>query len=331
MDIMYSVPNIPADDAPLGNDEHDNIVIKTVGKKPEFKFEPLDHIQLLEKNNWADFTGAANVSGSRAYALRGDVARLEMALWMFAMDKLNKHGFTPITVPSMVREGALYGTGMFPGSRDEIYQLPNDDLYLAGTAEVALTSLHSGQMLTENQLPILYAGFSPCFRREAGSYGRDVRGLIRVHQFMKVEQFVICKNDPDESRKWHTALLNITMEILDDLNLHYQVVDCCTGDMGQGKVRMNDVNTWLPSQNTFRETHSCSTFHEYQSRRADLRYRENGSNDVKFCHTLNNTAVATPRILANILENYQNADGSVTVPEILRPYLGGLETLTPAK
>jgi seryl-tRNA synthetase len=227
-----------------------------------------------------------------------------------------------ISVPVLVREEPLTGTGQFPGHREETYAITADDLYLAGTAEVALTGLHSGEILDLRQLPIRYAGISPCFRREAGSAGRDVRGLLRVHQFEKVEQWVMCAADDAESDRWHFEILGAAEHLLQGLGLHYEVVECATGDMGAGKYRMNDINTWFPSLGKFRETHSCSSLHDWQARRANLRYRDAGGT-VKFAYTLNNTAIATPRLLAALVENYQTADGKVTVPEVLRPYLGG--------
>jgi seryl-tRNA synthetase len=229
-------------------------------------------------------------------------------------------------VPSLVREQALTGTGQFPAHREETYAITADDLYLAGTAEVALVGFHSDEILELKQLPVRYAGISPCFRREAGSAGRDVRGLLRVHQFEKVEQFVICAADDAESDYWHGQLLGTAEELLRSLGLAYEVVACSTGDMGAGKYRMNDINTWLPSLGTYRETHSCSSLHDWQARRANVRYRD-ADGKVQFAYTLNNTAIATPRLLAALIENFQDADQRVRVPEVLRPYLGGADRL----
>lgn len=229
-------------------------------------------------------------------------------------------------MPALVKEAPLVGTGQFPKAKDETYAIPADDAYLAGTAEVALVGLHTGEILDLKQLPIRYAGISPCFRREIGSASRDVRGLLRVHQFEKVEQFVLCEADEAESARWHSELLASAERILQDLGLHYEVVECSTGDMGLGKYRMNDINTWFPSLGTLRETHSCSTLHDWQARRANLRYRD-AEGKVRFVHTLNNTAVATPRLLAALIENYQTADQQVQVPEVLRPYLGNRDLL----
>ncbi len=324
--LMYLVPQIPSPKAPLGKDDSDNVEVKKWGTLPKFDFTPLDHVALLEKNNWADFERIAKVSGSRSYSLRNEMVLVEMAMHRLAMEKLMEKGFNLVSVPAFAREEALYGTGHFPNGRDQAYFIPEHNLYLAGTAEVQINSLHAGDILKESELPILYAGYSPCFRSEAGSYGRDVRGLIRVHQFMKVEQFVICKNDPAESEKWHQILLETSEEIVQDLELPYRIVECCTGDMGAGKVRMYDVEAWVPSEQKYRETHSCSALHDWQARRTQTRYRD-GDNKVQFVHTLNNTAIATPRILVPFLENHQQADGTIKIPKKLQQYLGGRTVL----
>ena len=321
-ELMLLTPGIPWEGAPVGHSEADNVVVKTVGAPRAFDFEPLDHVALMESNGWAEFARARNVSGERAYALKGDAVLLERALLSYALDVMVQRSFVPISVSALVREAALVGTGMFPKGREETYALADDDLFLAGTSEVTLVGLHSGEILDREQLPILYAGISPCFRREIGSASRDVRGLVRVHQFQKVEQFVLCEADDEESSRWHATLLETAEQILQELDLAYEVVECCTGDMGLGKFRMNDINTWFPSLHAFRETHSCSTLHDWQARRANLRYRD-ASGAIKQVHTLNNTAVATPRLLAALVENHQTADGRVAVPTVLRPYLQG--------
>lgn len=324
--LMLATPNIPWTGAPVGEDESANVTIKTWGRPPEFDFKPLDHVELAERRGWAEFARARKVAGERAYALSGDLLFLERALHSYGLDLLAKKDFTPISVPALVKEAPLVGSGMFPKGREETYELPADDLFLAGTAEVALVGLHTGEILDKKRLPIRYAGISPCFRREIGSSSRDVRGLLRVHQFEKVEQFVLCEADEAESARWHAELLASAEGILQDLGLHYEVVECATGDMGVGKFRMNDINTWFPSLNMLRETHSCSTLHDWQARRANLRYRDTDGK-TRFVHTLNNTAVATPRLLAALIENHQTADHRVRVPEVLRPYLGGREIL----
>src|SRR5215469_4439132 len=320
--LLLLTPMIPWEGAPVGPDDSANVTIRTWGTMPVFDFEPKDHVELLENRGWAEFARARKVAGERAYALTGDMVMLERALLSYALDYLIEKGSTVISVPALVREEALIGTGQFPAHREETYAITADDLYLAGTAEVALVGLHAGEILDAKALPVRYAGISPCFRREAGSAGRDVRGLLRVHQFEKVEQFVICAADDEESDRWHAELLGAAEHLLQGLGLHYEVVECATGDMGAGKYRMNDINTWFPSLGRFRETHSCSSLHDWQARRASIRYRDTDGT-VKFAFTLNNTAIATPRLLAALVENYQTADQKVRVPEVLRPYLGG--------
>jgi seryl-tRNA synthetase len=324
-ELLLRTPTIPWEGAPVG-DESANVTIKSWGQVPEFDFTPLDHVELLEKRDWAEFARARKVAGERAYALKKEAVLLERALHSYALDVLLDQDFTVISVPSLVTEMPLVGTGQFPGHREETYAIPADDLYLAGTAEVALVGLHSGEILDKKQLPVRYAGISPCFRREIGSAGRDVRGLLRVHQFEKVEQFVICLADDVESDRWHTELLDTAERLVQGLGLAYQVLEIATGDMGAGKYRMNDIETWFPSLNHFRETHSCSSLHDWQARRANLRYRDTDGT-IRFAYTLNNTAIATPRLLAALIENQQTATGEIRVPEVLRPYLGGRELL----
>ena len=326
-DMILRMPNYPAEDCPVGEDESGNVVIRRVGEPRKFDFKPRDQVELCEINDWTDMERIAKVSGARTYALKNDLAQLELAMHMMVLDKLRSHGFTVISVPSISKEKPLYGQGYLPFSKDEIYYMPADDLYLSGTAELILNSLHADELLSENDLPIMYAGFSPCFRREAGAAGKDTKGLIRVHQFMKTEQFIICKGDLQESEKWHKKLLSISEEVLQDLELPYQVLDICTGDMGAPKYRQYDLEAWLPSQNCYRETHSCSNITDWQARRTNLRYRENATGKVKYAHTLNNTGIATPRALVMFIENHQNADGSVNIPAKLQPYMGGKKVI----
>jgi seryl-tRNA synthetase len=321
-EMLLWVPNLPWEMAPVGLDASANAVLRHGGRPPEFDFQPKDHVELLEKNGWAELSRVTKVCGTRTYCLKNRLALLEQVLLLHVSRRLASEGFTFVSVPSIAHRPAFINTGHFPFGEDDAFEAPKDRLYLAGTAEIVLNSLHSGEVLPEDDLPLLYAGFSPCFRREAGSAGRDVRGLLRVHQFYKVEQFVICRNDPDESARWHARLLANAESILGDLELPYQVVECSTGDMGVGKFRMNDVETWIPSLGKYRETHSCSTLHEWQARRANVRWRDRDG-QVQFVHTLNNTAIATPRILVPLLENHQTSDGRVKLPEILRPYFGG--------
>jgi seryl-tRNA synthetase len=319
--LLLRTPMIPWTGAPVGG-ESANLTIRTWGERPAFGFEPKDHVELLESRDWAEFSRARKASGERAYALKGEMVLLERAMLSYALDYLIELGLMPISVPALVREEPLIGNGQFPAHREETYAIPADDLYLAGTAEVALVGLHAGEILDAKALPIRYAGISPCFRREAGSAGRDVRGLLRVHQFEKVEQFVICRADDEESDRWHAELLDAAEHLLQGLGLAYQVVEISTGDMGAGKYRMNDIETWMPSLGAYRETHSCSSLHDWQARRASIRYRDIDGT-VKFAYTLNNTAIATPRLLAALVENYQTADQKVQIPKVLRPYLGG--------
>jgi seryl-tRNA synthetase len=320
--LMLQLPGIPWEGAPVGPDESANVVVRTVGEPPKFSFDPLDHVALIEKNDWADLSRITQVAGSRTYCLKGRLALLETKLMAWALERIADAGFTPITVPAIAREQAFLNQGQFPGHREETYELGNDELWLAGTAEVALTSLHSGEIIEHDKLPILYAGYSPCFRREAGSAGKDVRGLLRVHQFVKVEQYVICEADEAQSAEWHAKLLGLAEELLASLEIPYQVVETSTGDMGLGKYRMNDIESWVPSLGKYRETHSCSTLHDWQARRADLRYRGTDGK-VRFAHTLNNTALASPRILVPLLENHQTEDGRVRLPTALRELMGG--------
>lgn len=321
-DLLYFVPMIPSSEAPIGTDDTMNVEVKQWGEKPTFSFKPKDHVEILNERGWAEFERIAAVAGSRSYSLKGDLVLLENTLLRYGLEKLKKKGFTLISVPAMAREFAFTGNGQFPTGRDQVYHLQEDDIYLAGTAEIALNALHAGEILNEDQLPIMYGGMSPCFRREAGSAGRDVRGLIRVHQFNKVEQFILGKNDAAESARLHKLLLETSEEILQDLELHYRVVEVCTGDMGAGKFRMFDIETWVPSENLYRETHSCSSLHDWQARRTNLRYRDK-EGTVKYVHTLNNTAVATPRILVPFLEQLQQPDGKIRLPKAIQNWMGG--------
>jgi len=319
--LMLKLPGIPYEGAPVGPDETYNQVIRTVGELPNFDFEPLDHVALIEKNDWADLSRVTQVSGSRTYCLKGALALLETKLMAWALEMIANAGFTPITVPAIAREQAFLNQGQFPGHKEETYELPNDDLWLAGTAEVVLTSLHAGEIVENDKLPILYAGYSPCFRREAGSAGKDVRGLLRVHQFVKVEQYVVCEADDAQSASWHARLLELAESLLEALEIPYQVIETSTGDMGLGKYRMNDIESWVPSLGKYRETHSCSTLHDWQARRANIRYRGRDGK-VRFAHTLNNTALASPRILVPLLENHQTAEGRVRLPKAMQELMG---------
>ncbi|MGL4348211.1 MAG: serine--tRNA ligase [Chlamydiales bacterium] len=326
-EYLLLVPNIPDEKAPIGINESDNVEVRKWGKIPKFSFPVLDHVEILRKHNWGELDRITKISGNRTYALRNEMVTLEMLFLQIALQKARANGFTTLSLPSIARESALYGTGHFPEGRDQVYHLADENFYLTGTSEVIINSLHADEILQEKDLPLLYAGFSPCFRREAGSAGRDVRGLVRVHQFYKVELFVICKNDPMESEHWLSKLLSISQELMQALELPYRVMDCCTGDMGLGKVRMFDIEAWVPSQGKYRETHSCSMLYDWQARRTGLRYRSIDTGDIKFCHTLNNTAIATPRIIVPFLENHQLENGSISLPKILQPYFAGISRL----
>ena len=324
--LLWLTPLVPASDVPVGKDDSENVERKKGGVIPAFDFASKDHVELALQNNWAEFERMAAVCGSRMIALKNDLALYEFAIIRFALDFLASKGSQIITVPAMVREAALFGTGHFPAGREQVYHLKEDDLYLSGTAEVPVTSIFSGEIVPESEIPKRIGAFSPCFRREAGSAGKDVRGLMRVHQFNKVEQFVFCRNDAEESAHWHQELLKTSEEIVQALELPYRIIEVCTGDMGAGKYRMHDLECWVPSEKRYRETHSCSSLHDWQARRANLRYRDRDEK-VKFMHTLNNTAVATPRILIPLLENHQLANGGVRIPKALQTYMGGRDRI----
>ena len=323
--LLLLVPNIPGADEPVGFGEEANTEFRRWGQPPQFSFEPRDHVDLLEQHGWAEFERAARLAGSRTYALKGQAALLEFAIWRLAIDHLVARGFTLVGVPALAREAAFVGTGHFPAGRDDVYQV-EEDLYLSGTAEVGLNYLHSDEILPASDLPVQYCGFSPCFRREAGAAGRDVRGLLRVHQFFKVEQYVMCRADQEESARWFDTLLANAEALVRALELPYRIVRLCTGEMGMGKVRAWDIECWLPAQQRYLETHTVSELYDWQARRAGLRYRDE-EGKVRHAYTLNNTAIATPRILAPLLETHQREDGSIRVPDALRPYLGGSEVL----
>lgn len=320
MRLLLLVPNIPDLSVPDGNSDADNQEVRTHGEKPQFSFEPKDHTVLLGGLNLADFTRGAKVSGFRGYFLKGDAAMLSLALWQFAFDVLQKKGFTVHMAPALVRGITLVGTGWLPQGKDEVYKVEND-LYLSGTAEVPMMGMFEDEIFEAEDLPVTVAAFSPCFRSEAGSYGKDVKGLYRVHEFMKVEQVVLCQADHEESIKWHEELTKNAEEMLQQLGLPYRVVVNCGADLGLGQVKKYDIEAWIPSQKKYGETHSSSYFHDFQTRRLNIRYRGADGN-LKFAHSLNNTMIATPRILISLLENYQQEDGSVVVPEALRKWVG---------
>ncbi len=320
--LMLQVPNVPDVSVPEGEDDSGNVETSVWGEKPKFDFEVKNHIELMESLDMADFEKGAEVSGFRGYFLKGDGALLEFALWQFVTEffRTKKPDYEFMIVPSLVRRETLLGTGYLPQGEDDLYKTQDDD-YLSGTAEVAVMSYFSDKVLSASDFPIKKIAFSTAFRREAGSHSKDTKGLFRVHEFHKFEQVILCEANHETSVAHHEELLKNAEELLQALGLHYHVVLNCGGDLGLGQVKKYDIEAWVPSQNTFRETHSCSYFHDFQSRRLNLKYKD-AEGKAHFVHSLNNTALATPRILQHIVENYQNADGSITVPEVLRPYMG---------
>lgn len=326
--LLYLVPNIPDPSAPVGKDENDNVPIKHWGEKPQFAFEPLDHYTLMQKLDVVDIERGVKVAGARSYVLKGDAARLELALMHFAMDRLAQKGFTPLIVPAMAREYCFIGNGQFPKGRDQVYALAGEETFLVGTSEVAITGMYKDEIFPAEDLPMMFVGFCPCFRQEAGTYGKDTRGVFRIHQFNKVEQYVICEAEHEVSVRWHEQLLQNSEELVQALELPYRILNVCTGDMGDGKVGMYDLECWLPSEERYRETHSCSYLHDWQARRVNMRYRD-AEGKLRFVHTLNNTAIASPRILLPLMEIHQQVDGSVRIPAALRPYMGGQEYIRP--
>lgn len=320
--LMLKVPNPCLPEVPVGKDDTDNVEVKKWGEVRSFDFTPKDHITLGEELDLMEFARASKIAGSRTYYLRNEAVLLEMAICRYVVDKLVSKGFTPMSVPVMVKDIAMKGTGYFPLGKEQAYAITEDDLYLVGTSEVSLVSYHNSETLSKDSLPILYAGYSNCFRREAGTYGKDTKGLYRVHQFTKIEQVAIIEADMDKQREIHDFLLNNSEEVLQDLKIPYRVVSVCTGDIGIGQVRKHDIEAWMPSRNAYCETHSCSSFNDFQARRSNIKYKDSDGT-TKYCYTLNNTAIASPRILIPILENYQNEDGSITIPEVLVPYMGG--------
>jgi seryl-tRNA synthetase len=327
--LLLQTPQIPWMDSPVGPDDSFNVETGRVGTPRAFDFTPLDHVALMEKNNWGEPERIARISGSRSYALKGDLALYEQALLRFATQVMLEDDFTFLTVPSYAREDVFVGHGQFPGSRDQVFELEADK-FLSGTAEVLLNSLHAGEILELTDLPKTYAAISPCFRAEAGAAGKDTRGLIRVHQFNKVEQYVLMPADIDASAAMFNRMLQNSERILNALELPYRILEVCTGDMGTGKYRQIDIESWVPSENKYRETHSCSALHDWQARRTNLRYRD-ADGKVRFGFTLNNTALATPRILVMLLENHQNADGTVNIPVALQPFMNGKKRLEPSR
>ncbi len=315
---MLSLPNLPDPDAPDGATEEDNVTLREVGDRPEFDFEPQDHLDLGQRHGWIEIEAAASASGSRFAYLLGDLVMVELALVRFAMELVRAEGFEPTVPPVLVREQALYGTGYFPGEREMIYEIPRDELFLVGTSEVSLASLQADQIMEASDLPKRYAGLSTCFRREAGAAGRDTRGIFRVHQFDKVEMFSFV--EPGSSREEHERILAIQERILAALEIPYRVVDVAVGDLGAPAARKFDCEAWIPSQGRYRELTSCSNTTDFQARRLSSRYRPAPEESPEPVHTLNGTAVAVGRTLIALLENGQTENGTVEVPVALQEF-----------
>ena len=318
--LMLQVPNIPDMTVPDGDSDADNEEVKVWGEKTAFPFEAKDHVELMLKHNMVDFERGGKVHGFRGYYLLGDGARLSWAIWNYANDFFQQKGFVPVLPPAVVRKANLYGTGHLPNDADDVYRTQDED-YLIGTAEVSVMGYHSDEILEQGQFPIKYLGFSPCFRREAGSHGKDTRGLIRVHEFYKLEQVILCEASHEESVRLHEELNRNTEEFIESLNIPYHTVVNCGGDLGQGQVKKYDIELWVPGEKTYREISSASYFHDFQTRRFNIRYRDEAGK-VRYAHSLNCTAIPTPRILVSLVENFQQADGTIKIPPVLRPYFG---------
>jgi seryl-tRNA synthetase len=326
-ELMLQVAQ-PADNAvPLGKDDTENVEIRREGQVPQFAFEPKDHMQLGTALDIIDMERGVKLAGTRNYFLKGDGAMLHWAVLRFAVDLMVSRGYRPMSVPLLMKDEAMRGTGYYPGSEEQTYRMERDGLNLVGTAEVPLTAYRMDEILREEDLPLKSVGLSSCFRREAGAAGKDTYGLYRIHQFDKVEQVVVCKNSVEESNKYHEEILSNAEAVLQALEMPYRVVVVCTGDLGRGQAKKYDIETWMPSRGNYCETHSASKFYEFQARRMNLRYKDTATKKNLFCHTLNNTVIASPRVLIPIMELYQNADGSITVPKVLRPYMGGKEVI----
>ncbi len=326
--LMLSVPNIPDVSVPEGETDADNKEVRTWGEIPKFDFKPKDHIELMEKLDLADFEAGSRIAGFRGYFLKNEGAELEMALWQFVVDffRTEKKDYSFMIAPSLVRREALLGTGYLPQGEDDLYKTQDAD-YLSGTAEVPTMSYFADKTLKKADLPKKVLAFSPAFRREAGSYSKDVKGLYRVHEFMKLEQVILCEASHETSVMHHEELLKNAEGLIQALELPYRVVLSCGGDLGLGQVKKYDIETWMPSKDKYGETHSCSYFHDFQTRRLNIKYKDDDGKS-KFAHSLNNTALATPRILIQILENGQLADGSIKIPKVLQKYMGGKEVIS---
>lgn len=324
--LMLQIPNLASVDTPIGTSDKENVELRVVGEKPTFEFEPRDHLQLGEALQMIDVARGVKVAGSRNYYLKGMGLYLHRAVQQLAIDLLTDRGFTVMDVPLMVREETLLNAAFFPAGKDQTYELPDDNTWLVGTSEGPLISYYAGEIVDLTEGPIQLAAVSNCFRKEAGSAGRDVRGLYRVHQFAKVEQVILCENDEEKAERMLQQITQNAEDLLALLELPYRVVAVCTGDMGAKNYKQFDIETWMPSRGAYGETHSSSSLLDFQARRSNLRYRDKDGM-LRYCYTLNNTAVASPRILIPLLENHQQADGSIYLPPALRPYMRGLAAI----
>jgi len=327
-DLLSHVPNVPLDEVPVG-DEAANKEIKKWGKLPKFDFQPKTHIEIGQSLDLLDLERGSAVSGFRGYFLKNELATLHFALLFYTFQKLTKAGFIPIIAPSIVKKFTLFGTGHLPWSEQDVYKLNDEDAYLAGTSEVAAMAYFSDRTLTEQELPVKVVAFSPCFRKEAGAYGKDAKGLYRLHEFWKVEQIVLSDNNIDNAKKLHEELEQNAEKILQELNLPYRVVLMSTGEMGEPQIKQYDIETWMPSRNGYGETMSNSIMGDFQTRRLNIKYKTK-EGKTEYCYSLNNTALASPRILIAILENFQQKDGSVVIPKVLQP-LVGFDSIKPKK
>ncbi|MBP9836601.1 MAG: serine--tRNA ligase [Candidatus Pacebacteria bacterium] len=318
--LMLQIPNIPDMSVPDGDSDKDNLEIKVWGEQTQFNFPAKDHVELMTKHKLADFERGVKVHGFRGYYLRGDGAKLSWAIWNYANQFFMAKGFEPLLGPSIVRKSNLYGTGHLPNDADDVYKTQDDD-YLIGTSEVSTMGFYADEVLEHSQFPVKFLSFSPCFRREAGSHGKDTKGLIRVHEFNKVEQVVLCEASHAESVRLHEWINRNTEEFIESLNIPYRTVLNCGGDLGQGQVKKYDIELWVPGEQTYREISSASYFHDFQTRRFNIRYRD-AEGKMRYAHSLNCTAIPTPRILVSLIENFQQADGSIIIPEALRPFMG---------
>ena len=324
-DLMWQIPNIPDVSVPAGESDEDNVQIKEWGTKTQFSFTPKDHIEIMHNLDMVDFERGSKVHGFRGYYLKNDAVRLSFAIWQYALDFFGNKGFNPMIAPAIVREDNLYGTGHLPNEAEDVYKTQDND-YLSGTAEVPVMGYHSNEILQESSFPIKYLAFSPCYRREAGSHGKDTKGLIRVHEFYKWEQVMLCEASHEVSVEYHEWINRNTEEFIESMNIPYQTVLNCGGDLGQGQVKKYDIELWVPGEQKYREISSASYFHDFQTRRFNIRYKDD-EGTLRFAHSLNCTAIPTPRILVSLIENFQTENGDIVIPEVLQKYMGGMEVI----